>query len=409
MKVLFVWDSEYPWDIRVEKICDTLLADGSEVHLVCRNKSRKILEENYNGVQIHRLPYLPKRFGRLNHIFTFPLFLNPLWLSRIAKVVRENKIELIIVRDLPMALAAIMIGKIKKVPVLLDMAECYPELIKAVWKFEPFKLANVIVRNPLLAEIIEKLTLLTTDHIFVVVEESRKRLIEKGVPPNKITIVSNTPVIQRFTRASATFPGLLANHKGKLILLYVGFLNFPRGLETVVKSMRQFVSMNDQAYLLLIGTGTAETYLKDLVVKLNLEKYVGFGGWIENKYIPEYVASSDICIVPHYKCGHWNNTIPNKLFDYMVSGKPVLVSDVPPMKRIVEEANCGLIYEDTNIKSLVSKLSYLQDPELRRQLGLNGMNAVKNQYNWDNDAIRLLDGVNTYASSTSRSSRETAD
>lgn len=395
VRVCKIWDSDYPWDVRVEKICDSLTGAGHEVHLVCRNTKGRKRYEYSNGIHIHRLP----AFRFLGSLLSFPFFLNPVWLFNIFRVVKDNKIDLLIVRDLPMALAAIIIGKMKGVPIVLDMAECYPELIKAVWKFEPFKLQNVVVRNPLLGEIIEKLTLSATDHVFVVVEESRKRLIQKGVLPSKITIVSNTPVMQRFTNANATFPGLLASHKGKLILLYVGFLNFPRGVDTVVKAMREFVSMNDQVYLLLIGTGTAEKYLKDLVLNLNLEKYIGFGGWIENKYIPEYVASSDICIVPHYKCGHWNNTIPNKLFDYMATGKPVLVSDVPPMKRIVEDANCGLVYEDTNSHSLASKLLSLQDPELRRKLGLNGTAAVKTQYNWDKDATRLIDSLTVFGSS----------
>lgn len=395
MRVCKIWDSDYPWDVRVEKICDSLTGAGHEVHLVCKNTKGRKRYEFSNGIHIHRLP----AFRFLGGLLGFPFFLNPVWLINIFKVVKNNKIDLIIVRDLPMALAAIIIGKMNGVPVTLDMAECYPELIKAVWKFEPFKLANTLVRNPFLAETIEKLSLSAMDHIFVVVEESRKRLIQKGVLPSKITIVSNTPVMKRFTEASATFPGLLAGHQGKLILLYVGFLNFPRGVDTIVKAMSHIISVNNQVYLLLIGTGTAEKYLKDLVLNLNLEKYVGFGGWIENKYIPEYVASSDICIVPHYKCGHWNNTIPNKLFDYMATGKPVLVSDVPPMKRIVGETKCGLVYENTNSHDLASKLSSLQDPELRRQLGLNGMTAVRTQHNWDNDAARLLDSVDAFCSS----------
>ena len=103
------------------------------------------------------------------------------------------------------------------------MAECYPELLRLIWKFEPFKIQNVIVRNPYIADIIEKLVAKTSSHIFVMIEESKQRLLEKGIPERKITVVSNTPVLQRFQNAKPTFPGSMRTHQGKLILLYVGF------------------------------------------------------------------------------------------------------------------------------------------------------------------------------------------
>ena len=66
MRGLFVWDSDYPWDIRVEKICTTLLENGWEVDLVCRNRLRRPLEDTYNGVYVHRLPFLGDALGSFN-------------------------------------------------------------------------------------------------------------------------------------------------------------------------------------------------------------------------------------------------------------------------------------------------------------------------------------------------------
>jgi glycosyltransferase involved in cell wall biosynthesis len=226
------------------------------------------------------------------------------------------------------------------------------------------------------------------------VEESKKRLLAKGVNDNKISIVSNTPVLERFQKARKTFPGTIKQHQGKLILLYVGFLNFSRGLDMVIKSLNHLKNINKDFFLVMLGTGTAEEYLNKLVVKLALDDYVAFEGWIDNKIVPEYISSSDICIVPHYKCNHWDNTIPNKLFDYMATGKPVLVSDVTPMKRIVKETNCGLVYENKNIASFVDQLKKLQDDNYRMVLGQNGMNAIKKFYNWNHDSQRMWESIN---------------
>jgi glycosyltransferase involved in cell wall biosynthesis len=393
MKALFIWDSDYPWDIRVEKISTTLIDSGWEVHLVCRNSFRRPVEEFYEGINLHRITFLPEKLGSLNDVFSFPAFFSPIWLARISKVAKQHCVDLIIVRDLPMALTAIIVGKKQKIPIFIDMAECYPELIRLIWKFEPFKIANIFVRNPFIVDVVERFALKWADHIFVMVEESKNRLINKGISTDKVTIVSNTPVSGRFKKANPTFPGILQKNRGKLIILYVGFVNFSRGLDTVIESLADYTEINNEFFLVVLGTGSAERNLQKIVKRLSLESYVGFEGWVDNKLIPEYVASSDICLVPHHKCGHWDHTIPNKLFDYMAAGKAILVSNVDPMKRIVQQADCGLIYEDRNKDSFVAQLSRLQDPDLRKKLGLHGVKAVEKEYNWSIDSARM---VNTF-------------
>jgi len=388
-----VWDSDYPWDIRVEKICSTLINYGYEVHLVCRNRHRRVPEEIYEGIHIHRLPFLSSDLGRLNDLFSFPAFFSPVWLKKIRNIVRSKEIDLIMVRDLPLALGALAIGKRYSVPVILDMAECYPELLRLIWKYEPLKFQNVIVRNPYVADVIEFASVKLADHVFVMIEESRERLLRKKVAPADITIVSNTPVLSRFEATVATWPGSMKQHKGKLILLYAGFINYSRGLDTVFRSLKEYLSINENVFLVLLGTGTATADLKRMANDMSIENNVVFEGWVDNKLIPEYVASADVCLVPHHKCSHWDHTIPNKLFDYMAAGKPVLVSNVNPMMRIVKNMRCGLVYEDNNIGSFVSMLSRLQNQELRQQLGERGFNAVKDRYNWEHDSAAMMEAI----------------
>ena len=393
MKALFVWDSDYPWDIRVSKICRTLIENGEEVHLICRNKRRKQVEELFEGIHIHRVSFLTKNFGQLNDIYGFPLFFSPIWLSRINNVARCHAVDLIIVRDLPMAPSALLVGKFRKIPVVLDMAECYPELIRLIWKFEPFKIANIAVRNPFLADIIEHFVINSVDHIWVMIEESRNRLISKGISSEKISIVSNTPIYERFKKTTQTFSGILKHNKDKLILLYVGFVNYSRGLDTVIKSLPFLLRKHINILCVIIGTGSAEHSLKDKVKELGVEDNVAFEGWIDNKLIPEFVASADICLVPHYKCGHWDNTIPNKLFDYMAAGKPVVVSDVVPMERIVSEQKCGLVFRSGNAESLAEQLANLSEQNLREKMGKNGVRAVEEEYNWDKDSTAMRNSL----------------
>jgi len=130
-----------------------------------------------------------------------------------------------------------------------------------------------------------------------------------------------------------------------------------------------------------------------MVEKLGLTKNVGFEGWINNKLIPEYIASADICLVPHHKCSHWDNTIPNKLFDYMAAAKSVLVSNVEPMKRIVQKTNSGMVYNDYDKESFINELIKLENKKTRDKLGENGLKAVQEHYNWKNDSKKMLDCI----------------
>jgi len=393
VKALYLWDAEYPWDIRVEKTCETLIDNDWEVHLVCRNRLRKPLEERYERIFIHRIPYLPHMLGKLNDIISFPLFFSPIWLKRMYQVAKKNHVDIIIARDLPMSLAAIMVGKIVKIPIILDMAECYPELIRLKWKFEPFKLQNIFIRNPLFVDVIERIVLRFIDHVFVMVEESKNRLIKMEFPEQKITIVSNTPILENFQKANISYPGSMKKHKEKTILLYVGLLNYSRGIDTVLESLSDYVKINNDIFFVIIGTGNAENYLRGMVEKLGLTKNVGFEGWINNKLIPEYIASADICLVPHHKCSHWDNTIPNKLFDYMAAAKSVLVSNVEPMKRIVQKTNSGMVYNDYDKESFINELIKLENKKTRDKLGENGLKAVQEHYNWKNDSKKMLDCI----------------
>ncbi|MDW7774302.1 MAG: glycosyltransferase family 4 protein [Desulfobulbaceae bacterium] len=393
MKILFVWDSDYPWDIRVSKICHSFLNKGHEVHLVCRNQHRRPSEELYEGIHIHRIFSLPRFLGRLNNIFGFPLFVSPVWLVRIFNSAKHNQADVIIVRDLPMAPAALFIGKLMGLPVILDMAECYPELIRLIWKFEPFRIANIVVRNPWLADLVEKAVINNIDHVWVMIEESRDRLLQKGIPDDKISIVSNTPDFQRFATPSSSTPETIQKHSQKLILLYAGFVNFSRGLDVVVDSIPRILQDGVDVFCVIIGTGTAENDLQDKVRQLGIQDNLSFEGWVDNKQIPDYIFHSDICLVPHHRCSHWDNTIPNKLFDYMAAAKPVLVSNVRPMQRIVEEVNCGLIFQSGSAASFASRVVKLSDVELRHKLGTNGLHAVQSKFNWNNEERILFDSL----------------
>lgn len=389
MRILYIWDGNYPWDIRAEKICNALIEQNHEVFMVCRNTKRQNQVEEYKGIELRRLPFLPELIKRFDGVYTFPAFFNPVWLRQIRKVTRENNIELICVRDLPLALSAVKIGNELNVPIVLDMAECYPEMLRCIWKYEKFKFQNLFVRNPYLADIVERKALKAIDAVLVMIDESRERLLAMGVEESKIHIVSNTPDKHRFkpmVRQSLT--GIVNDNP--LRLIYLGLLNPSRGLDTVIEGISAAKKQGIAITLKIYGSGKDEKRLKGLAKRLGLiDKEVIFMGWVDNTNIPNILENCDAGIVPHHVCSHWNNTIPNKLFDYMASGKPVISSNVKPMKRIIESCKCGVIFEDFDSLSFVDAIRPLLNQDYCGELGNCGYSAISERYNWDLEKSKL--------------------
>lgn len=389
MVICHIWDADFPWDVRIEKISDSL-SKKHEVHLLCRNSARSLRHEKINGFTVHRLPSLPRVFGRVQRLIGFPAFFNPIWVYMIWQTVRAVKAEMILVRDLPLAPTAILVGRLLRKPVALDMAENYPAMIQDVWESQGFSLVNMVVRNPFMVRFIERVCVKWVDHILVVVEESRDRLVAMGVPPGQISLVINTPTSSRWSGSAEEHPSTGGRKSGELVLVYLGLLERPRGIETAIRAVARVREDGKGVRLTIVGSGMHQQDFRQLTVELRLQEHVLFTGWLDYNQAIAVINDSDIGIVPHHATESWNSTIPNKLFDYMSMGKPVIVSDAKPTARIVNEERCGIVFEDRNVEALARAIQHLTDESVREEMGRRGREAVMQRYNWTVDEQRLL-------------------
>ena len=389
MRICKIYDGDYPWDVRVEKITSTLVKNGHEVHLLCRNLKKRPVYEYLNKVHIYRLPY--SKYSYINNILGFPAFFNPLWLLMIYRIVRKYSADLILVRDLPIALSAVFIGRLCRLPVIIDMAEDYPAMVRHILKSEGFNPMNLIIRNPFLVECIEALCVSRVDRIFTVILESKSRLMDQyHLDRSRIHIVSNTPRLSDVNMMELT--DRIPEPSRTIKLIYIGGLQEARNLDVVLKGMAVNTE-NIDCTLTILGTGRGEDNLKKLVKTLRIQNKVIFKGWVEHNAIGNYLRTSDIGIIPHAVTKHTNTTVPNKLFDYMAYAKPVLASDTKPVQRIIDSECCGLIYRYDSPEDFRDKLGRLTDRKIRASMGANGRKAIELRYNWELDSGNLLDAI----------------
>jgi glycosyltransferase involved in cell wall biosynthesis len=283
-----LWDADYPWDIRLEKVGETLARSGWSVHVLARNLKRSPLHERVGSLEVHRLRPLPAWMGKLNDFFSFPAFISPVWWRATMRTARRANARVILVRDLPWRPIALLAGRRLGIPVVMDIADSYPEMIRNVWTFAPWKFRNVILRNPWLVGLVERFTIKRLDHVLVVVEESRDRLVSLGMCPDRITIVSNTPDPGRF------LPAIPVAEGSEIRVSYIGLLGFSRGLEVAIRGIKRFRDVGGEARLDIWGTGGAEKRLRDLIRELRLEGSVELHGWLENARLPEVLARTHV-------------------------------------------------------------------------------------------------------------------
>ncbi len=388
MRIVKVWDSDYPWDIRVEKVMKTLSENGHSVSLVCRNLKCMPTFEAMGTIRIFRLPWTRNKW--LNRFISFPYFFNFLWLKTIYSTCQKVDAQAIIVRDLPLALTTITVGRWLKIPVILDMAENYPAMLRGRKYYGKFQFYQKLLRNGQLAELVEYWTLKYTNKIIVVAEENKKRLIAKGVSPADIYLVSNTPDLDLIQNLRKNLPDDEGRYfSDRFTLIYVGLLGSIRGLEMVVRAMPEIIGRIPKVHLLVIGRGMTKDVLVKLVIEKGLREYVTFKDWINFPDIPRYLKVVKAGLIPHLSTEHTNTTIPNKIFDYMAHGLPVIGSDVAPIRRIIQEEMCGVTFEANNLNDFVNAVVEVYRDQ-QNHFGKNGKRAVFEKYNWKEDSAILL-------------------
>jgi len=392
MRICKIWDADYPWDVRVAKVASSLTSKGHDVHLVARNSAARAATEMLPEAMVHRLRAWP--IGRrLSAASMFPAFFNPRWIGAVVATARLTKAEVLLVRDLPLAPTAIVVARLLGIPCVLDMAENYPAMMQSLYDNRLQKPFDVVVRNPRAVAAIERWVLRRIDKVAVVVEESEARLLGLGVARSRIAVVGNTPPLARVESSA-----MKEHRDGILHLNYLGLLEGPRGLGTVLEAVALARATGQRLHLSVIGGGREATEFRRQAESLSLgDDIVRFHGFVPNTDALRLVADADVGLVPHHATESWNTTIPNKLFDYMAAGLAVITSDAAPAARVIRETGAGAVYRYDDPSALATAFVEMASAGVRAEYGRRGREAVRARYHWELDAARmeslLLDAI----------------
>ncbi len=380
--ILMISQALFPPDIRLEKEIKSLSEAGYKILLIC-NQYNKQLNPSFEYCEIRRVKAVFNSVT-LNRIINFPIFFNPRYIFKIYKAIVEFKPDYIQAHDLPMVPIGLMFKKIFRLPVIFDMHENYPEALKA---FQKKGIINFLFKNYKAAKLLEKFCIKKSDAIITVVQENSERLIRQGVDNKKIYLVSNTVDLDTFAKEPVD-EKIMEKYRGKIVLLYAGYVSPERGLDTVVKGIASLKDKLPEVKLLILGNGIFVSTLRNLVSELSIEDFVDLLEWPGHDKLASYFDVAKIFISPQPQCEFWDTTIPHKLFEYMSQSKPVLAADSKAIKRVIEETNSGMTYKSGNSENFAAKVLEILSSNIT--YGENGLKAVKQNYNWEKDSKVLI-------------------
>ncbi len=349
---------------------------------------------------VRRLPFV--RVRALNRLINFPFPVNPVWFFSILRAATDCRADHILVRDLPLALTALAVGRRLGIPVAYDMAEVYPEFLRDRVEFNRASWSDRIVRSPGAAARVERAVLRRADKIIVVSDESRERCLGLGVARDRVIQVGNTPDDLEAIRAARRDPARDRPEFDQFVLLFVGILMWDRGVADAVRALPAIRAAFPKTRLIVVGDGDERRGIERLIAERGLGSCVELLGWREHASLPELYATSDIGLLPFLAGRHVKITLANKLFDYMAAGLPIVASDLPPMRRVLHETQAGVLFEPGDQASLAAAtVALLRDHAMRRRLADNGRRAATEKYNWREDEKRLLEIFETSDSDVS--------
>lgn len=355
------------FDTRIfHKEAKTLVNAGYAVSLVAQHDK----SETADGIKIIALPEPKNRFERI------------FFLTRKAyKIALKQKADIYHFHDPELLPWAIKLKKETRAKIIYDVHEDIPKQISS--KFWIPK----ILRKPIISifNFYEKRKAKVFNYIIVAAPDIEKNFKKYGV--NNIITITNYPIVDYFKQIANNKQQITNNRKIKLI--YVGGLTRIRGIKEIIESIG-FIKER-QIKLILIGKFDEDDFENE-VKNVQKWKNVDFKGWLPQKEAYQEMQNSDIGIICLLPEPNYIKAIPNKMFEYMAAGIPVIASNFPLWKKIIEGNKCGICVNPLNPKEIAKAVEYLiEHPEEARKMGKNGRKAVLEKYNWENESKKLLD------------------
>jgi glycosyltransferase involved in cell wall biosynthesis len=346
------------FDIRIYvKECRTLVTAGYEVVLIAPHDRDEVVD----GVKIKATAKPKNRRERIVKTV--------LETYRIA--LRENAV-LYHFHDAELIPVGIML-RLKGKKVVYDVHEDLPRQIMTKPWINP--LFRRIISG--CAQVVENLAVKVLDGVVAVTSTIAGRF-----PKEKTVLVHNYPILGELTAVDA-----VPYNQRPSLAIYIGGLTIIRGIKEIIEAVDLLPERLDST-LVLAGSITE----KELETAISTAgQRVKYAGLLPRKDVAKLFGRSRIGLVLFHPAPNHINALPNKLFEYLSAGLPIIASNFSLWREIIEDIGCGLLVDPLNPREIADAIQWmLEHPVEAEAMGKRGQEAVYEQFNWDKECKKLL-------------------
>jgi glycosyltransferase involved in cell wall biosynthesis len=275
MKIGMILDASFPPDPRVENEAVSLVNSGHEVFLFCLTYGDQKMAEVINGIQVQRYLSTTLEYKLSALAYTIPVY-TFLMQKKIKSFIKAHAIEALHVHDMRIAQSVFNANKKFKLPVVLDLHDNMPEVMKLYPHLQKFPGKYII--SPKRWKQKEEEFIEKADKVITVSPEFLSTL-ERRIPAarNKLVLVPNT-IRSSFFEDYILEEAIVNKYKNNFVLLYLGDTHLRRGLQTAIASLEKIHEKIPEIKLVIVGKNTTDYILKQQAKELNVERFIDFEG-----------------------------------------------------------------------------------------------------------------------------------
>jgi glycosyltransferase involved in cell wall biosynthesis len=365
-KICILSSAHSVFDDRIfHKEAKTLASAGYDVTLIAHHDKEEIID----GIKIIPLPKPKNRWER---------FLKLDYLTY--KKALQQKADVYHFHDPELLPWILKLKKKTEAKIIYDVHEHYPNAI--LDKHWIPKLLRKLMSK--LFAIIEQILVPVLDFVIYTTPIVGERYKKMKVPTESI---ENYPLLNT--------PHLFKKNPQKKIIIYFGGMTKIRGICELLRAFSVVNKKRVNLGLYLIGDIKPKDFekeIRDLIIQLNTKDNIKIIPEISYEEKEKYLSRASIGIVTYLPFANNMSCLPNKLFEYMLTGLPVITSDFLLYKKIVEKNNCGICVNPQSPEEIAITIEFLiKNPKKAKKMGENGKKAVLEKYNWEKESKKLLE------------------
>jgi glycosyltransferase involved in cell wall biosynthesis len=323
-----------------------------------------IQKETIDGVLVTRVPLFPShgesRLGRIVNYVSFAIssLLYGLFLAKRPDVIYAYH------PPLTVSISALIINLFRRIPVVLDIQDMWPDTLKATGMITNVRLLGFVSK-------VCSLIYSSVTKIVVLSPGFKKLLINRGVPDSKIEIIYNWADEEVLRAMTSETPKEIASIEGFKIL-FAGNIGQAQGLNVILDAAIAFKDEVPKPQFLVLGRGLQLNEIKRRANDLNLDN-VHFLAAVPMEKVGDFLGFADALLIHLNADPLFNITIPGKTQAYMAVGKPIIMGVSGDASNLILTADCGVCFEPENAVALAEAVQglMLQDPTNIQRLGEN--------------------------------------